>query len=224
VRTGSRRGRLAIAHRRSPTRISAPLDVARAAPVAALLRRALRLLVSPVREWEAIAAEGASWRSVGLTYVLPLSALPAVAWMIGRLLFPADLVTWESGPLAPSFTTIVRAGAIAFCGSIVSVAALAGAFHLLAPTYGAQRDWTRSWKVAAYGTTPVWLAGVLLVKPILVGLLLVALLHCSYLYYAGLQVVAGVKRSGAAECVAIALFLSSLAATVLGAVFAGGGS
>jgi hypothetical protein len=186
-----------------------------------LLRRAFRLLVSPAREWAAIAADREPWLAVALRYVLPLAALPAVAWMVGRMLFPADLATWESVPVERMPAAIALAGAVAFCGSIVWVALLAGAFCALAPMFGARREWARSWKVAAYGTTPVWIAGVLLVKPLLVGLLLVAMLHCSYLYYAGLQVVAGVKQGAAAEYVGIVLFLSLVASTVLGAVLAG---
>jgi hypothetical protein len=186
-----------------------------------LLRRALRLLVSPAREWAAIAADRESWTGVALRYVLPLAAVPAVAWMVGRALFPADLVTWESAPLAHVPMAFVRAGAVAFCGSVVWVTLLAGAFRALAPMFGARRDWARSWKVAAYGTTPVWVVGVLLVKPVLVGLLLVAMLHCSYLYYAGLQVVAGVKQSAAAEYVGIVVFLALIASTLLGALLAG---
>lgn len=173
-----------------------------------------------MREWAAIAADHESWIAVALRYVLPLAAIPAVAWMAGRALFPADLVTWESAPLARLPAAIARAGAVAFCGSIAWVTLLAGAFCALAPMFGARRDWARSWKVAAYGTTPVWLAGVLLVKPVLVGLLLIVMLHCSYLYYAGLQVVAGVKQSAAAEYVGIVLFLALVASTLLGAVLA----
>jgi hypothetical protein len=62
---------------------------------------------------------------------------------------------------------------------------------------------------------------VFLVKPVLVGLLLVAMLHCSYLYYAGLQVVAGVKQGAAAEFVGVVVFLALVVSTFLGAVLAG---
>lgn len=186
-----------------------------------MLGRAVRLLVSPAREWAAIAADRESWRAVALRHVVPLSALLAVAWMLGRLLFPADLATWESTPLERVPEAVARGGAAAFCGSVLWVAVLAAAFCAFAPMFGARRDWTQSWKVAAYGTTPVWLAGVLLVKPVLVGLLLIAMLQCSYLYYAGLQAVAGVKESAAAEYVGVVLFLALVGSTLLGGVLAG---
>lgn len=186
-----------------------------------LLRRAFRLLVFPAHEWAAIAADRESWRAVAVRYVLPLSALPAVAWMAGRLLFPADLATWESTPFARAPAAIARAGAIALVGSVLWVAVLAGVFCALAPMFGARREWAWSWKVAGYGTTPLWLAGVLLLKPVLVGLLLIPMLHCTYLYYAGLQVVAGVKQGAAAEYVGVVVFLALLCSTLLGAALAG---
>lgn len=176
------------------------------------------MIVSPTREWAAVAADRERWLAVALRYVLPLAAVPGVAWMIGQALFPADLVAWESAPRAPG--AIARAGAVAFCGSILWVIVLAGAFGALAPMFGARRDWTQSWKVAAYGTTPLWVAGVLLVKPALVGAVLIAMLHCSYLYYAGLQVVAGVKQGAAAEYVGVVFFLALAASMLLGAVLA----
>ncbi len=178
------------------------------------------MIVSPTREWASVAADREPWLAVALRYVLPLAAVPAVAWMIGQVLFPADLVTWASASRARAPGTIARAGAIAFCGSILWVTVLAGAFGALAPLFGARRDWGRSWKVAAYGTTPLWIAGVLLVKPVLVGVVPIAMLHCSYLYYAGLQIVAGVKQSAAAEYVGVVLFLALAASTLLGAVLA----
>lgn len=187
-----------------------------------MLRRALCLIVSPAREWAAIAADGESWITVALRYVLPLAAVPAVAWMAGRALFPGDLVTGESGSPARAPAALAWSGAVAFCGSILWVTILAAAFCAVAPLFDVRRDWPRSWKVAAYGTTPVWLVGVLLVKPVLVGLLLVAMLHCSYLYYAGLRVVAKVREGAAAEYVGVALFLALVASTLLGAVLAAG--
>jgi hypothetical protein len=185
-----------------------------------LLRRAVRLLVTPAREWAAIGADRESWRAVALRHVVPLSALLAAAWMAGRWLFPADLATWESTPPERVPEAVARGGALAFLGSIAWVAALAGGFCAVAPMFGARRDWTRSWKVAAYGTTPVWLAGVILIKPVLVGLLLVVMLHCSYLYYIGLPAVVGVKQSDAAEYVGVVLFLALVVSTLLGGLLA----
>jgi len=180
-----------------------------------LLRRALRLVHSPTREWAAIAAEASSAAHALFRYVLPLSAVPAVAWTLGLAVFGADL-GFRGEVARPSPEQILGAGIATFTGSVLSVFALAAAFFLVAPLYDAPREWGRAFKVAAYGTTPVWLAGVLLVMPLLAIVELVALMHCCYLYYCGLQAIAGVKRSGAAECVAIALFLMTFASILVG--------
>jgi hypothetical protein len=47
---------------------------------------------------------------------------------------------------------------------------------------------------------------------------LLALVHCCWLYYAGLQAVAGVKQGDAAEYFAISLFLVTVASILAGGV------
>ncbi len=183
-----------------------------------MLRRVLRLIVSPEREWEAVADEDPSAARVILGYVVPLSAVPALAWMIGLATFGADLGfrNEDVAPLAPG--RILHAGVVTLAAAVLSVLALAAAFFLVAPMYEVPRRWGRFLAVAAYGTTPLFVAGVLLVKPGLVIVGLLALLHCCHLYYSGLQRIAGVKRGDAAEYVAISLFLVTVASLVLGGV------
>jgi Yip1 domain len=181
-----------------------------------VLRRALRLIVSPAREWEAVAAAELPSGKVLLGYVVPLSAVPAVAWMIGLAIFGADLGFRDEDVVPLTFGRILYSGTVTLAASILSVLALAAAFYLVAPMYATPRHWRRALAVAAYGTTPLWVAGVLLVKPGLVIVGLVAFLHCCHLYYSGLQRVAGVKRGDAAEYVAISLFLVTIASVVVG--------
>ena len=148
-----------------------------------MLRRAIAVTFAPRREWEAIARERPGALAVLVRYVLPLAAIPAVAWMIGLAVFGMELVL-PGEPIAwPGPAAILHAGLATFLGSILSVALLAGAFALIAPMYGARRDWGGAWTVAAYGTTPVWLFGVVLVKPVLIVAMLAVLLHCAYLYH-----------------------------------------
>lgn len=187
----------------------------------ALLRRAFALIASPRREWSTIAAEPLGTAAVLLGYALPLALLPAVAWEIGLGVFglaafegelqPARL---DRSPLTGAATTLV--------GSLICVGSLALALYAIAPLYDARRDWTRAWAVAAYGATPIWLAGLLLVQPVLILAVLVAALHACFLWSVGVQTVLAVRAGAAAECVAIALVigtaLTMLAGGLLGAV------
>ncbi len=184
-----------------------------------MLRRAWRLLRSPGSEWAAIAAERAPALTVCMTYVLPMSVVPAIAWAIGLALFPGDLAIRGATTVDPgSARQLARAALVTFGGSVLAVGTLAAAFFAIAPMYEIRRDWPSALSVAAYGTTPVWLAGVLLVRPPLVAVAILAMVHACYLYFAGLQRVAGVKRGDAAEFVALAVLLTTLVLVVAGAL------
>jgi hypothetical protein len=152
---------------------------------------------------------------------VPLSLLPAIAWTAGLVLFPEDIVMLEEelARYTPGFA--LRAGLVTFAASVASVAGLATAFYALAPMYGASRDWVRAWTVASYGSTPFFLGGVLLVKPVLVGfVVLLALLQAGYLYVLGMQSLGLVRPREATECVAVALLLVVVASGVTGALLA----
>jgi hypothetical protein len=185
------------------------------------LRRALRLLLKPTAEWQAIADEGPGDRRLLLGYVVPLSLLPALAWMAGLTMFPQEIVLLEAelARYTPAF--VLRAGAVTFVASVASVAGLAAAFYALAPMYGSSRDWARAWAVAAYGSTPLFVGGILLVKPVLVGfVVLLALFQAGFLYVLGLQTLGLVRPRQATECVAVALLLLVVASGVVGAALA----
>jgi hypothetical protein len=189
--------------------------------VGSVLRRAFRLIVAPAAEWTAIAREIPGARRLLFGHVVPLSLLPAIAWTAGLVLFPEDIVMLEEelARYTPGFA--LRAGLVTFAASVASVAGLATAFYALAPMYGASRDWVRAWTVASYGSTPFFLGGVLLVKPVLVGfVVLLALLQAGYLYVLGMQSLGLVRPREATECVAVALLLVVVASGVTGALLA----
>lgn len=184
-----------------------------------MLRRAFAVTFRPRQEWATIAHERPAALGVLLRYVAPLAAIPAVAWMIGLAVFGMELVVAGEPISRPEPAAILRAGLITYVGSILSVALLAGAFGLIAPMYGPRRDWRGAWTVAAYGTTPAWLLGIVLAKPALFVVMLVVSLHCTYLYYCGLRAL-GLARDGeAAEYVAIAIVLVLTASTLAGGLF-----
>jgi hypothetical protein len=182
-----------------------------------MLRRAFSLVFSPNREWAAICAEPSRPLALLLGYVLPMSAVPALGWMAGLRLFGLDLVREGEVATYPAWPVVLHAGAVTY---LASVALLACAFRLIAPAYAAGRDLGRAWTVAAYGSTPLWLFGIVLVKPSLVIGAVGATLHCAYLYYAGLQAVGLVREGDAAEYTAIALLLVVVASTFAGGLLA----
>lgn len=185
-------------------------------PVGRVLRRAFRITVAPAQEWAAIARERPGGVRVLLLYVLPLAAIPAVAWMIGLAVFGMELVMVGEPMARPGPGLILHSGLVTYLGSIASVAMLAAALGLLAPMYGGRRDWGGAWTVAAYGATPLWLAGAMLLKPALFVAMLPVMLYCAYVYHCGLCSFGFARTSEAAEYVAVAFLLVLAGSTLVG--------
>jgi hypothetical protein len=176
-------------------------------------RRAWRLLARPHQTWAEIAALAERPRALLLGHVVPLSLLPACAWMLGLVLFPDDI----GGAATPRDAAHLAAlGCWTFAGSLATVGLLAAAIAAVAPMYGRPRQWAAAFRVAAYGLTPVWASGVLLLKPALVLLIVVAAMHACVLLHGGMVAVLGVRADDAAEYVAMVVFLAVAASTLLG--------
>lgn len=179
---------------------------------ASFFRRTYRIVRYPRAEWDAIRAESPRWSSVVLGHVLPLSFLPALGWATGLAL--TGVLSREAESVGRAFAASV---ALTVLLSVLCVILLALAFYLLAPLYETERNWNRAFRVAGYGTTPVLLAGVLLVMPIMVLASMVAMLHNFLLYYVGLQKVMGCRQAAAAEYLALSCVLAAMASSAVGA-------
>ena len=173
------------------------------------LRRALRFLLSPDAEWRAIKDEIPDQRRILVSFVLPLASIPAVSWCLGLFL--------SAGASSIDFVWIAHRGLITYFGAVLSILLLAASMFVLAPLFTAGRDWPRALQVAAYSSSPVLLAGVVLVLPDLAFATLLAAFHSFFLQYVGVQQVLGAKEGEAAEYVALGIVLLIIASTLLGA-------
>ncbi len=180
-----------------------------------MIARAWPMVRAPEAAWAAIAAAADPIGRIVLRYVVPLSLVPALAWIAGSFAFPEDI---GGAAGARDARAILLSGAWTFAGSLITVALLALAIAAVAPMYGVRRELAGAFRVAAFGLTPVWLAGALLVKPMLLLVVLVAALHTCYVLHAGLRAVLGVRPGDAAEYVAVSLFITGAASTFVGGV------
>ena len=164
------------------------------------MRRIIRIVTSPREEWQRIAGEGGL---AAIAYASLLSVLPAGAAFAMR----------EGSDLALS-SSAVGVTYAAFLGGIVLLGA---AFRALAAFHDKRSTWAACFKVAAYGATPVLLAGAVLVHPVLVIVPMVALLHVFYLHYLGVQIVLGIAAEDSAMFVALAMAAVFVVSSVFGA-------
>jgi hypothetical protein len=156
-----------------------------------LIDRVKDLLMKPKEEWVVIDAEPATVGGLFTSYVMILSAIPAIFTALGMFLFvPRGVVVYGVAVSFGLSTTSIIAGAVVqYILGLVSVYVIALIIDGLAPTFGGTKDQLKSMKVAAYYPTAIWVASLLLIIPG-IGLLgvLIGAIYSLYLLYLGLPI------------------------------------
>ena len=152
---------------------------------AKLIERVKGICLSPKTEWEKIAAETADTKSLYMSYAMILAAIPAVCGLIGSTLIGVSvpIVGTIRTPVAAALVQLVLSYALGL--ALIYVVSLI--VNALAPTFSGQKDATQALKLVIYSSTPVWLAGVFALIPLLGVLGILAALYGLYLLYIGLS-------------------------------------
>ncbi|MBS7809396.1 Yip1 family protein [Roseococcus pinisoli] len=166
-----------------------------------IVSRVKGLLAQPHVEWNAVAAEPASVGGLFTGYVMPLSAIPAIAGFVGAYLMIGGLV---------STGALLTGAVISYVLGLVGIFILAKIIELLMPTFDAPKDGLAAMKLAAYAPTASWVAGIFLLIPVVGALLsLVGALYSVYLFYLGAPIVARIPAQRAVVFT-IAVFVVAL--------------
>ena len=160
-------------------------DAPHAGTTTRVTQRIKGILTAPRAEWNAIAAAPASALDVWLGYVIPLALIGPVALAVAQVVFGTSFPLVGLVKAAPA--TGIAAGLLTFAFTLAEVAVLAWAVTALAPKFGARADRVAALQVVAYSMTPVWLAGVLYLVPVLAFLWLPAALYAFLLCLFGLR-------------------------------------
>jgi hypothetical protein len=147
-----------------------------------LIERVKNILLKPNTEWDVIAGESPDVPKLYTGYVLPLIALAAVCAFIGTSLIGVGVMGY--GYRVPIVTGVVMA-VLQVAMGVAGVFVMALVTNALAPTFGSQQDVNQAHKLAAYGGTAGFLAGVFQIFPPLAALGIVGL-YSLYLIYVGL--------------------------------------
>jgi len=184
--------------------------------------RVRNILLTPSTEWPVIAEEPTDKPSVITGYVMPLAAIGAIAGFIGGSLVGMSLPFL--GRYRVPITTGLAGAVFTFVFAIVGVFILAFIINALAPTFGAQKDSNRAFKVAVYSYTPAWIAGALQILPALGVLGIIAALYGLYLLYLGLPALMKAPQEKAigytAVVVVCAIVLSFVVTSIGGLIIA----
>lgn len=183
----------------------------------ALITRVKAILMSPKTEWPVIKAEASNISGIYKSQVIPLAAIGPLASLIGSLTFGIGAlgITYR-----PSILGAVSTALVSYVLTLIMVFVLALVINALAPQFGAVKNQTAAFKVAAYGGTAGWVAGIFGILPALSFFALLGVLYSLYLIYLGLPVLMNAPQDKAGVYTAVVVVAMIAAALVIGLVTA----
>ena len=176
----------------------------------AFSQRVYRIFVQPATEWLVIEKEDRHVVELYLGYIVPLAALAPLATLIGTSVLGVRLPS--GGSYRVPFGAAAVSALVQYALALFGIHVLAVIIDLLAPHFGGSTSRIRALQLAAFASTPSYVAGIAALVPAL-RVLGVAGLYSLWLIYLGLPVMMRVPRGRAfaytASVVisAIALFL-----------------
>ena len=185
-----------------------------------LVTRAANIVLRPEREWNAIADEHSTWHEVCWRYLVPLALISPLAYGCS-VLIGGDGAFRQFGNFDAALHFALLSALGGFIVSPLSVIVIALVIRLVAPLYAGRCSFGDAFRVVTYAGTPVWLSGFVLIAPLnrfplLATVILIATMHCMFLFYLGLHHVVKVPRRDAAECTAIVVAAGVMLSSVVG--------
>lgn len=151
-----------------------------------LQERVTRILTQPKGEWPVIEAETTDVAGLYRSYIALLAAIPAICGFIGMVVIGVTLPF--VGRYRYTIAEGLRVEIFQYLGTLIACFVAAFIVSKLAPTFSSRENTVQALKLVAYANTPVWIAGVLNLIPMLSVLVIFAALYAVYLFYLGVPV------------------------------------
>ena len=156
-----------------------------------MLNNPFSFLFFPHKQWQKVANASLGALRTSALYTFVLAALPCYAWYYGTTVSGWNL-PGGNDLMFLSPDSALKIIIAFYCAIILALWGIGYAIHWMAGTYGSITTFTKGYAVAAYGATPLFIAGLVGFYPLLwldlsIGVLAVA--WAVYLLYSGLPVV-----------------------------------
>ena len=141
-----------------------------------IVDRARDILITPKKEWEIIDKETANIGVILAGYVLPLLAIGALATFIGQ-----GLIGQGRDFLGRTNANVTAGliGALLFVVfTVINVFIIAAAIDALAQSFSSEKNWGKSFQMAAYSLTAMYLGAIFLIWPPLNIVAIICSLYC----------------------------------------------
>lgn len=182
-----------------------------------LVDRIKNILLQPKTEWQAIAGEPTSVVDLYKGYVAPLAAIGPAASIVGMSLVGISL-PFMGGTYRVPIVSAVTHGIASYVLALAAVFIIGLIVDALAPTFGGEKNQIQALKVVAYASTPSWIAGIVLLLPMLGIVGLLAALYSLYLLYLGLPPLMKAPQEKAVAYTAVVVLVAFVVMAVFGAL------
>jgi len=178
--------------------------------------RAKNILLVPKPEWLIIDGERKTVPTVLTSYVLPLLSIGVVATFIGQGLIGKDL-----GPFLGSTASVKNGliGALLYVAlSVINVFVLAGIIEVLAPSFTSEKNWEKSFQLAAYSLTAAYVGAIFLIFPALNILVIICSVYSIYALYVGIPIIKKTPEDKQVGYLAVIILLTIVAMILIGLI------
>jgi Yip1 domain len=182
-----------------------------------IVGRAKALILTPKAEWPRIAASPESIADIYRSWVIPLAAIGPVAQFIGGTVFGYGAFGIR---FRPSIGSALGSAILSYILTLIGVYLVALIVDALAPTFGGTRNRTAAFKVAAFGSTAAWVAGIFGLLPAL-GFLGLLGLYSLYLIFLGLPLLMKSPPEKATGYIIATIVVAFVMSVIVGAVTGG---
>jgi hypothetical protein len=191
-----------------------------------LVDRVKNILLSPKTEWPVIEQEQTDIKTLYVSYILILAAIPAIATIISSMLIGGMVgaVAGRAG-LGAGMTGGFAIGQalISYVISLVVVFVVALIVDALAPTFGGTKSQINALKLVAYGATAGWVASIAGIIPVLGWIIaIIGSLYGIYLLYLGLPVMMKCPQDKAVVYLVVVVIAYLVLTWILGAILIAG--
>ena len=180
-----------------------------------IIARVKGILLTPGAEWDRIAGETTSTNDLFMGYAVVLAAIGPLCGAVGSIAFGYGNILGVA--IRPPIISVLVGAVVSYILSLVSVFILGLIIEALAPQFGGEKDRSQAMKVAVYGSTASWLAGVFRIMPALAALAIVGL-YSLYLIYLGLPKLMKAPQDKALAYTGVVILVAIVLAIVVGAV------
>lgn len=179
----------------------------------AIFKRVIGIITKPNEEWEVIKNESMTIADMFTKYAIILAAIPGIAGFLGYLLIGRSFMGITIR--APFGRALIWA-IMMYVMTLVGLYILAFIIDTLAPSFGSQKNMVSSMKVAVYGSTAAWVAGIFYIIPALQILSLIAGIYTLYLLYLGIKIVKNPPQDKAAGYFVVVIIVEIIVAFLIG--------